>query len=60
MKTYVHLCSRQILQNDKYFRQNLQRKSKYALCSIFFENRAVYEIMPKNNRNLPCERDGWV
>ena len=36
--------------NEKYFRQNLHRKSKHTLYAIifFFENRAVYEIIWKN------------
>jgi hypothetical protein len=36
--------------NEKYFRQNLYRKSKHIFYFYFFspENRAVYEIMWKN------------
>jgi hypothetical protein len=35
----------------KYFRQQLERKSKHILCSItsfFLENRTIYEIIWKN------------
>jgi hypothetical protein len=44
--------------NGKYFRQKLQKKSKSISCSLtfFFENRAVYEIMWKNNVQLAGQR----
>ena len=54
MKTNIHFYHTSLIysQNEKYMRQNLQRKSKHTFVSnnlfFFLENRAFYEIMGKN------------
>ena len=55
MKTYIHFSSYLaqffLEQNENCFRQRLYRKSEHSLYvqQLLFENRAVYEIMWKNN-----------
>jgi hypothetical protein len=53
MKTDIHfIISRSFLLRMRLFHAKLSRRSNHVLCSItfyFFQNRAVYEIMWKNN-----------